>query len=100
MGIAAYHRGSAALSREIDAEARPVEFEILEWLNALPKYGDAGTPFGPIQFVSGNNGVWAVCPRTGFGFWYHTLPEAVKRWRVQIIAFDCGVWKTEAYGNA
>ena len=63
---------------EIDAEARPVEFEIMEWLNALPKYGDAGRPFGPIQFVSGNNGVWAVCPRTGFGFWYHTLPEAIK----------------------
>lgn len=92
MGIAAYNRGSAALSREIDADARHVEFEIMERLNALPKYEDAGKPFGPIQFVSGNNGVWAVCPRTGFGFWYHTLPEAIRRWRVTIIAFDCGLW--------
>lgn len=96
MGIAAYNRGSAALSREIDADQGPVEFEIMEWLNALPKYSDAGTPFMSIQFVSGNNGVWAQCPQTGFGFWYHTLPEAIRRWKVNIVAFDCGVWKAEA----
>ena len=95
MGIAAYNRGSLALSREIDADQRPIEFEIMERLNALPKYADAGKPFGPIQFESGNKGVWAVCPRTGFGFWYRTLPEAIRRWRVRIVAFDCGIWKAE-----
>jgi hypothetical protein len=95
MGVAAYNRGSVALSREIDAEARPVEFEIMERLNALPKYEDAGTPFTSIQFVVGNGGFWAQCPRTGFGFWYATLPEAIKRWRVRIVAFNCGVWEAE-----
>jgi hypothetical protein len=97
MGIAAYNRGSAALSREIDADARPVEFAIMERLNALEKYTDAGKPFGAIQFVFDTNiGVWwAECPQTGFGFMYSTLDEAVKRWRIQIVAFDCGVWKAE-----
>lgn len=97
MGIAAYNRGSDAIRRHFDAEARPVEFEILERLNSLPKFADAGTPFGPIQFVNGNKGVWAVCPRTGFGFWYRTLPEAVQRWRVTITGFDCGAWDAEPW---
>ncbi len=95
MGIAAYNRGSALLSKQIDMTARAVEFEILERLNALPKYADAGKPFGPVRFEFGNNGVWIVCPRTGYGFWYRTLPEAVKRWRVTITGFDCGRWLAE-----
>lgn len=95
MGIAAYNRGTQAIAEEISREARPVEFEIMERLNALPKYSDAGKPFDTIQFVSGNKGVWAVCPRTGFGFWYQTLPEAIKRWQVQIVGFDCGTWLAE-----
>ncbi len=95
MGIAAYNRGSAALSREIDADQRPVEFEIMDRLNALPKYADAGKPFGPIQFVhdSVRQGFWAECPVTGFGFCYRTLSEAIRRWRVQIVAFDRGIWR-------
>ncbi len=96
MGVAAYNRGSNAISNQISAESRPVEFEIMERLNALPKYADAGKVFGVIQFESGNNGVWAVCPRTGFGFWYRTLPEAIRRWKVHIVAFDCGIWKAVA----
>lgn len=99
MGAAAYNRGSAALRRQIDAEQRPVEFEIIERLNALPKYEDAGKPFGPIHFESGNKGFWALCPRTGFGFWYRTLPEAIRRWRVLIVAFDCGIWIAQPQGG-
>ena len=99
MGIAAYNRGSAALIHQIDAEARPVEFEIMERLNGIPKYEDAGKPFGLIQFVSGNNGVWAVCPRTGYGFWYRTLTEAVRRWKVTIVAFQYGVWQAEPHAR-
>ncbi len=95
MGIAAYNRGSLAISRQIDTEARPVEFEMMERLNALPKYRDAGKPFGPIQFVFANGGFWAQCPITGYGFWYRTLTEAVQRWRVQIVAFENGVWLAE-----
>ena len=95
MGAAAYNRATYAIRRSIEADDRRVEFEIMERLNGLPKRADAGTPFGPIQFESGNKGVWAVCPRTGFGFWYRTPPEAVTRWNVQIVEYDSGVWRAE-----
>jgi hypothetical protein len=98
MGIAAYNRGTAALSARIDAEARPVEFEIIERLNALPKFVDAGTPFSKIRFIASRNGFWAqdaVKGDYGFGFWYATLPEAVQRWRVTIVAFEHGAWLAE-----
>lgn len=61
------------------AEKRPVEFEIMDHLNALAKFNDAGTPFGPVRFVEGNGGFWIECPKTGFGWWYTTLREAVRR---------------------
>lgn len=92
MGIAAYNRGSKAISERIASDQRPAEFEVMDVLNALPKYADAGKPFGPIQFAAGNGGFWAQCPVTGYGFWYSTLHEAIKRWRVTIVGFDCGVW--------
>lgn len=92
MGIASYNRSSSRIRESIDADCRPVEFEIMERLNALPKYADAGKPFGQIQFESANGGFWAVCPKSGFGFFYRTLPEAVKRWAVEITSFDNGKW--------
>lgn len=83
------------MSTQIDAGARAVEFEIMDMLNALPKYADAGKLFGPIQFYADRGGFWAQCPLTGFGFWYHTLHEAVRRWHVTVTAFDNGIWKAE-----
>jgi hypothetical protein len=97
MGIAAYNRGSRAIARQLAAGARPVEFEVMERLNSLEKYPDAGKPFGPIQFVFAHRGVWAQCPKTGFGFPYPTLAEAVKRWRVTIVAFDQGKWMAQPH---
>ena len=88
-----------AVQAQIDAELRPVEFQIMERLNALPKYPDAGMTFGPIQFVHDWRGFWAAeCAVTGSGFWYATLDEAVKRWRVTVVGFDCGKWLTERQG--
>ena len=95
MGIAAYNRGSKAISDLIDADQRPVEFDMMDMLNGLTKYYDAGTPFMPINFVPANGGFWAQCPVTGFGFWYPTLHEAVKRWRVTITGFTNGIWLGE-----
>lgn len=71
---------------------RPAEFQMMEDLSALPKYEDAGTPFGPIRFAHGNGGWWAECPKTGFGYWYKTLHEAVRRWRVTIVGYDGQHW--------
>ena len=92
MGVAAYNRGSKAISDHISREARPIEFQMMDMLNALPKYADAGTPFGPIHFVFSHGGCWAECPRTGFGYHYKTLHEAVKRWNVVVVGFSDGAW--------
>lgn len=96
MGAAAYNRGSRAISEQIDAEQRPVEFEIMDRLNALAKYPDAGRPFGPVRFIAGNGGFWIQDARkkdAGFGYWYKTLTEAVRRWRVTITGYNCGAWE-------
>lgn len=61
-------------------------------LNALPKFEDAGTPFSEVHFIVGHGGWWAECPTTGFGYWYGTLREAVRRWRVEIHSYDNGIW--------
>ena len=93
MGAAAYHRGSRSLSRQMDAEQRPVEFVLMDELNALPKYPDAGRPFGPVQVFYAPQGVWWIqCPTTGYGFWYRSLRELVKRWQITIIGYQGGVW--------
>lgn len=95
MGIAAYNRGSRAISQHIAAEQRPVEFEIIESLNALEKYPDAGKPFMALRLYY-FRGVWNMeCPKTGFAFWYSTLHEAVRRWRVTITGYEHGVFIAE-----
>lgn len=90
MGAAAENRFKRLVRRQADQAARLPEFEFMDDLNALPKYPDAGKPFGPINFVSGHGGWWAECPSTGFGYWYSTLREAVRRWRVTIMTYDAG----------
>lgn len=92
MGIAAYNRGSKALSERISMDSRPREFVMMDILNGLKKYEDAGTPFGPLHFVMSHGGCFAECPLTGFGYFYPTLFEAVKRWRVNITEYRNGVW--------
>lgn len=86
MGAAAYNRGTKQISAQIDMAARASEFVLIEDLNALPKHERAATPFGPVHFVLGHGGWWATCPTTGYGFWYSTLREAVRAWRVEIHA--------------
>lgn len=93
MGVAAYNRGSNAISQRISMESRPAEFELMDVFNSLAKYPDAGTPFGPIHFVPFRDGWFAECPRTGYGFWYPTIHEAIKRWNVRVVGFDSGTWQ-------
>ena len=92
MGVAAYQRGSASIRKQLEDEARAVEFVLMDRFNALPKHEDAGTPFGEIRFIGGHGGVWAECPVTGFGYWYRTLSEAVRRWRVELYGYQHGIW--------
>jgi len=88
MGIAAYNRGTRLLINQIDSDARPREFQDIEDLNALERFPHAETPFGPVQFSSGNSGFWITCPTTGYGFWYSTLRNAVRSWKVTIVSLD------------
>lgn len=92
MGAAAYNRGTSAIIAMIDREARPLEFMMIEDLNALPKRQGAPVPFGPVHFETGPGGWWAVCPVTGFGYGYRTLRQAVAAWRVTITECRGGVF--------
>lgn len=88
MGIAAYNRGSAAISAQIDRDQRPAAFVLMDELNAMPKADKAPTPFGPVQFVFSHGGCWAQCPVTGFGYFYADLRQAVKAWNVEVTGYD------------
>lgn len=92
MGIAAYNRGSKLISRQLAANVRPVEFEIMERLNAYPKHDHAPVPWGEIHFIAAHGGWWAECPIKGGGFWYRSLRDAVKSWRVEVYAYESGIW--------
>lgn len=85
MGIAAYNRGSRAISAQIDREATPDELVLIRDLNSEPRDPEAPIPFGPIVFVPGHGGWWATCPVTGFGYWYPTLRKAVRSLDVTVV---------------
>lgn len=95
MGVAAYNRGSAHVAAQIDADQRPVEFELMDRLNAIPKLPDAGRLFGSAQIIEGNGGFWCECPVNGFGFWYKSIEELMRRLRVEIVARVGNAWITQ-----
>ena len=92
MGAAAEHRGNALIRKQIAAQDRPAEFAMMDDLNALPKHEGAGTPFADIHFIHGHGGWWAECPTTGYGYWYATLREAIRRWRVEVYGYENTRW--------
>ena len=84
MGVAAYNRGSDLISRQLRADRREVAFEIMDRLNKLTKLSGAPKPFGPVTFVQSHGGWWISCPKTGFGYHYPSLTDAVQNWDVEI----------------
>lgn len=92
MGIAAYNRGSAHIASQVDSESRQAVFFVMDALNAMTKYPDAGTPFSDVMFLQGNGGWWIVPADDpgGFGFWYPDLREAIKRWMVEVVGYEQG----------
>jgi hypothetical protein len=88
MGAAAYHRGSALIRSQLD-NTRPVEFDLMDRYNALPKYPDAGTPWRDDCYIREDKGVWWIlCPQTGFGYYYRTMEELMRRWNVLIVGYN------------
>jgi hypothetical protein len=98
MGIAAYNRGSNAIAALIEADREqlhPKEFEIMDILNSKPKYEDCGQIKEPVLFTF-SHGVWWVNVERkpdGFGWWYRSLAEAVKRWDVVVTGYNNGTWR-------
>jgi hypothetical protein len=98
MGAAAYRRGSNAIAARIEAEREqrhPREFEMMDILNMMPKYEDCGRITEPVLFTF-SHGVWWVNVERkpdGFGWWYRSLAEAVKRWSVVVTGYDNGTWR-------
>lgn len=93
MGSAAYRRGSEAIRHQLAAEGRPQAFAFMDALNALPKYADAGRPCGAVELVWDRGVWWITCPRTGFGYWYPTLREAIRRWDITVTGYEQGRWQ-------
>lgn len=92
MGVAAYQRGTNLIRRQLAENDRRAEFVMMEELNSLQKFEDAGRPFDDIWFVRGHGAWWAECPKTGYGYRYKTLREAVRSWRVTIYCYDGLRW--------
>lgn len=92
MGAAARQRGDKAIRETIQQGQRPVEFELIDRMNNIPKRPDAGTPFAPIVFASNDDGWWDALDAKkmwrGNGYRYKTLAEAVSRWNVEITGID------------
>jgi hypothetical protein len=80
----AENRYRAFAARQATATVPSHNEVVVRDLNELEKDPGAVRPFGDIVFVPGNKGWWAQCPVTGFGFWYPTLREAVRSWRVAV----------------
>lgn len=85
MSVKAENRYKAFASREAAAKFPSHNDQFVLDLNAIPKTDDAARPFDEIHFVSSHGGWFAECPTTGYGFWYRTLREAVRQWRVTIV---------------
>jgi hypothetical protein len=101
MGVASYARGNAVISRQCAERDRNPAYLMMDELNALAKYPGSSAPFGPVNLVQGNGGWWAECPVTGFGYWYKTLREAVRNWRIIVTGYDetTGVWTAVPMGR-
>jgi hypothetical protein len=82
MGAAAEHRYQALAARQATAHLPTHNELFVRDLNAMPKATNAVKPFGEVVFVQSRGGWFAECPTTGYGFYYRTLREAVRNWRV------------------
>ena len=93
MGSAAYRRGSAVIRRTLDAEQRDPHFVLMEELNALARYADAGTPFAPtvIVYEPVRQLWWQLDPNkmwAGRGYAYTSLRDLCRLWHITLTGYD------------
>lgn len=69
---------------------------VIVFLNNLPKYPDCGTILEPVYFTY-THGVWWINVERkpdGFGYFYPSLMEAVRRWNVIVVSHEePGIWR-------
>lgn len=68
---------------------------MIEELNRLPKYPDASCPFGrrPLRILyDAPHRIWwlqdAEKGHAGYGWWYTSLRELMRRWEIVITGYD------------
>ena len=87
MGIAAYNRGTRAISNQIDAKQRPVEFEIMDRLNGYPK-GERKLLYPTVIRVTAGGQWWLMNrPDRGWaenGIVYASARELFADWSITI----------------
>ena len=91
MSAQAESRWKAKNRRDLESQTRPVEFEVMDRLNDMPKHLDAGTYRADMAFKCDGSRWWALDANrlfAGFGYHYPSLQEAVTRWRVVVTGYD------------
>lgn len=97
MGIAAYNRGSKVISTQIqrDAKFTCAAFEIMDRINALPKFGDCPNkrhPLIKVMCAQYDRGVWWFMDpdnmHEGYSLWYKSLEDLVRSWDVYLTGYD------------
>jgi hypothetical protein len=89
MSIKAYNRGSQAIANQMRQNDRPVEFEIMDNLNAIPKRNDARWIMQTAKIIRGNSGFWITgSSPVSFGFWHKRLRDLMASWRITVTGYD------------
>ena len=87
MGAAAEQRYVSFAGRQAESALPNHNETFVRDINKLPKREGAQTPFGDVHFVPGHGGWWAECPKTGFGYWFKSLRDAVRAFQI-VVAID------------
>jgi len=88
MSIKAYNRGSKAIATQMRQNDRPVEFEIMDNMNSVPKNPGAMAPMMDVVIFSERGVFFIECPITGRSFWYQTMAKLMASWRVIVTGYD------------
>lgn len=93
MGIAAYNRGSAALSRRLDAEQRPATLRFMADVSAFSAEHGRIVPLAPtvIRFAPDRAGVSIMNKQAGgwasYAYNYPSIWSLAKAWRITLTGF-------------
>lgn len=88
MSVKAYNRGSRAIATQMHQGDRPVEFEIMDNMNSVPKKETAMAPLGNTVIFAERGFFFIECPVTGYSFWYRTMAALMASWRVAVTGYD------------